>query len=167
MMTRLVTLCLDVGCIKACEIYHITGCVLADVGLHILHQKYHFMTWLKTEILMQALTVAEEVFFFDVDILLLKNPWRCNAFQPTFDAENAGGSVMDMAGEQRNAPKQLKVADVDFNSHDLENLVPQYNQDIIDEFKAVASITTKGIALRLKTDYRGLRVPSSMLTITQ
>jgi hypothetical protein len=36
---------------------------------------YFFFTYLKHELMYEALKVADEVFYFDIDVLLLRNPW--------------------------------------------------------------------------------------------
>jgi hypothetical protein len=36
---------------------------------------YYYLTYLKHELIYEALKVADEVFFFDVDVILLRNPW--------------------------------------------------------------------------------------------
>lgn len=33
------------------------------------------MTWLKHELLFAALMATDRVFYFDVDVLILRNPW--------------------------------------------------------------------------------------------
>jgi hypothetical protein len=36
---------------------------------------YNFMTWIKHELMYEALMVAHQAFYFDIDVLILKNPW--------------------------------------------------------------------------------------------
>eukprot|EP01031_Cornospumella_fuschlensis_P026038 gene26038-31440_t len=76
---RFIRLCLDVACRQYCSEHHIEHCPLID--LHMLPPsdfnkgEYRFFTFLKHLLLREALQIAEEAFFFDIDCLVMKNPF--------------------------------------------------------------------------------------------
>jgi hypothetical protein len=76
---RFVTVCLDNRCSDTCSRHHISNCVQLNMtelpGADFASGPYFFFTWLKHELMYESLKVAAEVFYFDVDLLLLRNPW--------------------------------------------------------------------------------------------
>jgi hypothetical protein len=76
---RFITVCLDAKCSAVCTKHNVTNCVELAMpelpGADFAKGPYFFFTWLKHELLYEALQVAEEAFYFDIDALVLRNPW--------------------------------------------------------------------------------------------
>jgi len=86
MEQRFITACLDSGCARLCRQEGIPNCVLLQLphipyGANKSKRKsrgqysYSFVTWLKHELMYESLKVAGHVFFFDADVVILRNPW--------------------------------------------------------------------------------------------
>lgn len=89
--SRMVTLCLDEICHKSCRDGSINNCVLLPIetpSADNLQEGFRYLMLLKTLVMIEALKVVEEVFFFDVDIVLFRNPWI-----ETLHARNKDGSI--------------------------------------------------------------------------
>lgn len=83
---RFLTVCLDIKCHALCKQHNITNCIQLDIpetplvgfgkGSKQDKYAYNFLTWLKYDMLKTALLyAAEQVFYFDADVILLRNPW--------------------------------------------------------------------------------------------
>jgi len=86
LISRFLTVCLDGACSSLCVHHNITNCVYLDVPATPLvgfqgkkteygQYSYNYMTWLKYELLRAALMVCKQVFYFDADVVMFRNPW--------------------------------------------------------------------------------------------
>ncbi len=57
-------------------------------------QAFRFFAYLKHDLMLEALKVAEEVIFFDADVLLFRNPW----IETTYGRDENGKFVLCCAG---------------------------------------------------------------------
>lgn len=81
--SRFIRICLDKRCMEMCTEKNIPNCVhvhlphvpKAGFGESSHQDVYNYMTWLKHEFTFAALLHTKEVFFFDVDVALFRNPW--------------------------------------------------------------------------------------------
>lgn len=77
--SRFVTVCFDAKCLDRCVSSAIPNCVQlvmpeippSDFG----KQAYNYFTYIKHELMHEALKEADEIFFFDADVLLFRNPF--------------------------------------------------------------------------------------------
>lgn len=113
---RFIHICFDEKCIELCSLHNIRNCVrlvLPELPLSDFAQgTYHYFTWIKHELIYEALKVATQVFYFDLDVILLRNPWpeirygrdrKGNTYAANYDAmwqkerglkqKDCGGSV--------------------------------------------------------------------------
>jgi hypothetical protein len=76
---RYITICLDSKCMLLCGKHNIPNCVQLEfptIPLTVFGKGlYHYLTWVKHEFMYEALQVADEIFFFDSDVLIFRNPW--------------------------------------------------------------------------------------------
>lgn len=74
-----ITVCVDKKCHTVCTSNDIPNCVLLEMpelpGSDFGKAAYNFFTYLKHELMYEALKVVEEVFFFDADCVIFRNPW--------------------------------------------------------------------------------------------
>jgi len=81
--SRFIRICLDEKCIDKCNEHDIPNCVhihlphvpRAGFGENNHQDVYNYMTWLKHEFSFAALFHTQQLFFFDVDVVLFRNPW--------------------------------------------------------------------------------------------
>ena len=77
--SRFVTACLDAKCMAMCSSRKIPNCCLLHMaelpGSDFGKNAYKYFTYLKHELMFEALKVVEEVFFFDADTVIFRNPW--------------------------------------------------------------------------------------------
>lgn len=77
--SRFITLCLDIECHDFCQTHHILHCPLINLNKlpasDFNKGEYRFFTFLKHELLLEALKVASHAFFFDADCIIMKNPF--------------------------------------------------------------------------------------------
>jgi hypothetical protein len=79
LLQRFIVVCLDLKCKQYCNSNNIINCVLinlpelpkSDFGKN----SYHLITYIKHELMYEALKFSKEIFYFDIDSLLFKNPW--------------------------------------------------------------------------------------------
>jgi hypothetical protein len=80
LLQRFIVVCLDSNCKQFCYDNNILNCVLiafpeklqkSDFG----ENSYHLITYVKHELIYEALKYSNEIFYFDIDCLLFKNPW--------------------------------------------------------------------------------------------
>ncbi len=73
------TVCMDPKCHTMCVNAKIDNCVLLDSPELPLSdfgkEAFFFFSFLKFELMRASLTVVDEVFFFDADVLLFRNPF--------------------------------------------------------------------------------------------
>eukprot|EP01041_Mallomonas_annulata_P010094 gene10094-21031_t len=105
---RYITVCLDRKCMTMCDSNKIFNCVLlkfpkTNMG-NFGNNIYHYMTWLKHELMFQALQVADELFFFDADVLLFKNPFP----GIKFGRDKNGGIIEDIYDIQYQRERGMK-----------------------------------------------------------
>jgi hypothetical protein len=76
---RFITVCIDRKCHDYCVANNIRNCVLINLPelppSDFAKAAYHVITYLKHEFMFEALKVVNEIFFFDIDCLVLRNPW--------------------------------------------------------------------------------------------
>ena len=77
--SRFITICLDNKCMNLCKNHSIPNCVRIVIP-KIPHsdfggKSYGFFTWIKHEFMYEATKVADQIFFFDADVAILRNPW--------------------------------------------------------------------------------------------
>ena len=83
---RFITVCLDRKCLAQCEMHGFMNCVHLVVPETVysqygsrdtLYQKnsYNYIVWVKYEMFIEALMVANQVFYFDADVMLFGNPY--------------------------------------------------------------------------------------------
>lgn len=83
---RFITVCLDKKCLEMCENGGFTNCVQLIVPETVYggfgvkttaYQKnsYNYIVWVKYEMFVEALMVANEVFYFDADVMVYANPF--------------------------------------------------------------------------------------------
>lgn len=75
---RLLTVCLDEMCLELCDLFQIENCMLLNMNFPASNFKesaYEAFTFVKHELLAEALKVVDYYFMFDIDVLLFKNPW--------------------------------------------------------------------------------------------
>lgn len=88
--SRFVRLCLDVQCREFCKTHGIHHCPLIDLKMlppsDFNKGEYRFFTYLKHILLSQALKVADHAFFFDADVIIMKNPFP----ETQFDRDESG-----------------------------------------------------------------------------
>lgn len=83
---RFITVCLDRKCLSQCENSGFMNCVYLKVPETVYsefgrkdtaYQKnsYNYIVWVKYEMFVEALMVANEVFYFDADVMLFGNPY--------------------------------------------------------------------------------------------
>jgi hypothetical protein len=78
-----VTLCLDKKCYEYCAQHNISNVALIEISgsnaelppSDFNQGEYRYLTYLKQDLFREALTVADQFFFMDVDCLLFKNPF--------------------------------------------------------------------------------------------
>jgi hypothetical protein len=79
--SKMVVLCLDRKCVSLCGIFQIPNCVFigGNSSEHDQPQTPHFdhlsFLFLKYELMREALMLADQVFFFEADTLIFKNPF--------------------------------------------------------------------------------------------
>lgn len=81
--SRFIRICLDEKCIEKCNEKNIPNCIhvhfphvpRTEFGDSSHANAYNYMTWLKHEFTFAALFHTKEVFFFDVDVVLFRNPY--------------------------------------------------------------------------------------------
>lgn len=87
---RFVRLCLDVKCREFCKKHGIHNCPMIDLQMlppsDFNKGEYRFFTYLKHILLSEALKVADYAFFFDADVIVMKNPFP----ETQFDREESG-----------------------------------------------------------------------------
>lgn len=76
-----VVVCLDPIAFKLCKENHFDHCVQVNLPISLPRSEfaegaYHFLTWIKQELMYEALKVVNEVFLFDADVLIFKNPFH-------------------------------------------------------------------------------------------
>jgi len=77
----LIVVCLDKRSYAQCEGHrHSSSCVNVTMPLELpksdfMRGAYHYITWLKHEMLFEILKHAQHVLFFDADMIMLRNPW--------------------------------------------------------------------------------------------
>ena len=77
--SRFITICLDRKCVELCHNNSIPHCIRinlpriqpSDFG----GKSYSYITWIKQEFMYEATKVAQQIFFFDADVIILRNPW--------------------------------------------------------------------------------------------
>lgn len=88
--SRFVTVCLDSGCMELCTKSKIANCapmLAGDIPASEFGKNaYNFFTYLKHDLMYEALKVVNEVFFFDADVVLFRNPW----IESTYGREENG-----------------------------------------------------------------------------
>ena len=77
--SRFITLCLDKKCMELCNTHAIPNCVRIYLP-SIPHadfagKSYGYFTWIKHELMYEATKAANQIFFFDADVAILRNPW--------------------------------------------------------------------------------------------
>jgi hypothetical protein len=82
---RFVTVCLDKACMEMCEAENMKNCVrltvpdTPEVGFGAASDfqmiSYNYIVWLKYEALLASLQVANQVFYFDADVMVFGNPF--------------------------------------------------------------------------------------------
>lgn len=76
---RFITVCLDKKSYHMCLKYNISHCVyldLPDMSPSQFNQgDYIIFTYIKQDLIIEALKYANEIFFIDADVLLFHNPW--------------------------------------------------------------------------------------------
>jgi hypothetical protein len=88
---RLITVCLDPTCQYMCTEQALPNCIELSVPTTVLsgfgmvqddYQKwsYNYIVWLKYELFMEALEVANEFFYFDADVVLFKDPFPATRY---------------------------------------------------------------------------------------
>lgn len=77
--SRFITVCLDTGCMEICRANNINNCaamLAAEIPASEFGKNaYNFFTYLKHDLMREALHVVNEVFFFDADVVIFRNPW--------------------------------------------------------------------------------------------
>ena len=86
---RFLTVCLDAECHQLCTRFHVPNCVdlgIQTVASDFLKADYLWITYIKHEIMEAGLQGgAEEVFFFDTDVVLFGDPWAVKLQDSTGD----------------------------------------------------------------------------------
>jgi hypothetical protein len=83
---RFVTVCLDDKCLSMCNTNKVKNCVkivipetpMSGFGTHASeYQKnsYNYIVWVKYEMFVASMLVANEVFYFDADVMVYGNPF--------------------------------------------------------------------------------------------
>lgn len=102
---RYVTACLDAKCVSVCKSQKIPYCTLlkmpvlppSDFGKNA----YNYLMYLKHELIFEALKVAHEVFFFDVDTMIFRKPWVHTQFGRNEQGNQVLGSYDFMYQRER------------------------------------------------------------------
>lgn len=118
---RFITICLDKVSYHYCLVHNIFNCVLTPgLGLILNSSKYYnYATWLKSEILYEIfkLNLVHDIFFFDVDILILKNPYQDKQLKQYNDT--LVYDIRYQVDKVYNIETKIKLDD--FNSHEQFN----------------------------------------------
>jgi hypothetical protein len=88
---RFITVCLDKKCLELCSSNHLPNCVLlmipetpyGEVGnkaTAYTKNAYNYIVWVKYEMFVEALFVANEFFYMDADVMLFRNPFPDTRF---------------------------------------------------------------------------------------
>ena len=92
---RLIIACLDSTCMEVCHKNSIPNCV--RLNLPVLpasdfgENAFNFITYLKYELILAALNIADHVLFIDADVLLFRNPWLDIYFDRNMSSGKRGG----------------------------------------------------------------------------
>jgi len=76
--SRFVTVCLDKTCLDVCEKDSIKNCILMPIKTTFTGYRegsFRLMMVLKHWLIVKALEVVEQVFFYDADVMLFRNPF--------------------------------------------------------------------------------------------
>lgn len=90
--SRFVTACFDAKCMRVCKHANIPNCVLITTPNPMMPASdfregfYYWFTYIKHELMVEALKVVDEIFFFDADVMLFRNPW----FETTYGRDDNG-----------------------------------------------------------------------------
>ena len=82
--SRFVSVCLDEKCINVCKESSINNCFLLPIetlASDYLQNSFRYLMYLKHQLMYESLQVVEEVMFFDVDVILFRNPWMDTLYQ--------------------------------------------------------------------------------------
>jgi hypothetical protein len=76
----LLVVCLDSGSFEACKANGFQHCTHLHLPLFMPRSEYaqgayHYMTWIKHELMFESLKELDEVFLFDADVIFFKNPF--------------------------------------------------------------------------------------------
>lgn len=76
--SRFVSVCLDEKCMKVCEAASINNCFLLPIetmASDYNENSFRYLMYLKHLLMYESLKVVDEVMFFDVDVIIFRNPW--------------------------------------------------------------------------------------------
>jgi hypothetical protein len=105
LQSRFITVCLDADCLKLCAGFKIKHCVnlgIQTVASPFLQGDYNWITYLKHEIMEAGLQGgADELFFFDGDVVLFGDPWsvKLQDFTGNFDLRYQVDNVPAAGGQ--------------------------------------------------------------------
>jgi hypothetical protein len=90
---RFITACLDQQCFEFCQKHKIGQCIWIKMpempASDFAKDAYFYLTYLPVEFFVEALKVVKEAFYFDADVLLLRNPW----LETRFGRDNKGNRI--------------------------------------------------------------------------
>jgi hypothetical protein len=81
LLSKFVIVCTDKKCMTKCSTITNLTCAMLDLGHTrevsgvVCDPSYSLFIYIKHELMQQALMVTNEIFFFDSDVLIFKNPW--------------------------------------------------------------------------------------------
>jgi hypothetical protein len=178
MKKRLITVCLDKKCLELCNSNHLPNCMLlvvpetpyGEFGKKVTaytKNAYNYIVWVKYEMFVEALFVANEFFYIDADVMLFRNPFpdtrygrdnTGNKIEGEYDImyqrergmkeRGCGGSVNGGLYWLRNATALHEKFFPAFMKHreEIINLTGRLDQDIIGDYVRLARYCTLPVA---------------------